>query len=44
MRTESLECARRVLTKVRVSRTYGLKRVDTMLRKWDIKTIKRVRG
>jgi len=41
VQTESLECPRRVLTKVEVtSRTYGLKRVDTMLRKWDVKTIK----
>ena len=41
VRTEFLECARRVLTKVEVtSRTYDLKRVDTMLRKWDVKTIK----
>ena len=42
VRTESLECARRVLTKVgETSRTYGLKRVDTTLRKWDVKTVKR---
>jgi len=31
---ESLECSREVLTKVGVtSKTYGLKRVDAMLRK-----------
>jgi len=34
--------SRRVLTKVGVaSRAYGFKRMDTMLRKWNAKTIKR---
>ena len=33
--------SRRVLTNVRVaSRSYGCKRMDTMLRKWNAKTIK----
>ena len=34
--------SRRVFTKVRVaSKAYGFKRVDTMLRKWNAKAIKK---